>query len=79
MFMKHTYENNSDKILSFLKISSDFVNVFLSKYSGEDFQKSVQPAVPKYFVWKFLRFSEKIWGFKILSFLSENFSEVSIF
>ena len=67
---------NSDKILRFLKISFYFQNVFGSKYSEENFRKSVQPAAPKYFVWKFLRFSEKICGFKILRFLSENFSEL---
>ena len=59
----------SDKILKFLKISSDFQNVFLSKYSEENFLKSLQPAAPKYFVWKFLRLSEKISGFKSLRFL----------
>ena len=41
---------NSDKILIFLKISSDFQIVFLSKYSDRNFQKYVQPAAPKYFV-----------------------------
>ena len=69
---------NSDKILRILTIFSDFQNVFLSKYSQENFQKSVQPTAPQYFVWKFLRISEKIWGFKILRFLSENFSELVI-
>ena len=64
---------NSDKILKILKISSDLQNVFLLKYSEENFQKNVQPAAPKYVVWKFLRFSKKIGGFKIFEFLSENF------
>ena len=70
------YFQNSDKILRFLKISSDFQIVFLSKFSEENFQKSFQPAAPKYFVWKFLRFSEKIGQLKILRLLSENFSEL---
>ena len=65
-----------DKILRFLTISTDFQIVFLSKYSEENFQKSVQPVAPKYFVLKFLRLSEKIGGFKIFRFLSENFSEL---
>ena len=64
------------KNLRILKIFSDFQIMFLSKYSEENFQKSVQPAAPKYFVWEFLRFSEKIGGFKIIRFLSENFSEL---
>ena len=42
----------------------------------ENFLKSVQLAAPKYVVQKFLRFSEKIGGFKIFRFLSENFSEL---
>ena len=66
--------NNGPKV----QYSSDFQNVFLSKYLKENFQKSVQQAAPKYFVWKFLRFSEKIGGFKILRFLSENFSELRL-
>ena len=40
---------NSDKILRFLTISTDFQIVFLSKFSEENIQKSVQPAAPKYF------------------------------
>ena len=59
------------KILRILIKFSDFQNVFLSKYSDKNFQKSVQPAAPKYFVWEFLRFSKKICGFKILRFFSE--------
>ena len=55
---------------------SIFQNVFLSKYSEKNFQKSVQPAAPKYFVQKFHRYSEKFGGFKIFRFLSENFSEL---
>ena len=50
--------------------------MFPSKYFEENFQKSVQPAAPKYFVWKFIRFSEKIWVLKNLRFLSENFLEL---
>ena len=69
---------NSDQILRFLKISTDFQIVLLSKYSEENFQKSVQPAAPKKCVRNFYRFSEKIGGFKILRFLSENFSDFSI-
>ena len=33
-----------------------FLNCIHSKYSEENFQKSVQPPAPKYFVWKFLTF-----------------------
>ena len=58
-YQQKNYQN-SDKILRILKISSDFQNVFLTKY----------------FVLKFLGFSEKIGGFKIFRFLSENFSEL---
>ena len=39
------------QILRFLKISTYFLFAFLSKYSDKNFQKSVQPAAPKYFVW----------------------------
>ena len=46
------------------------------KIFWENFQISVQPAAPKYFVQKFLKFSEKIGGFKILRFFSKNFSEL---
>ena len=59
----------NNKILRILKISTDFQIVFLSKFSEEKFQKSVQPAAPKNFVWKFLRFFEKICRFKIFRFL----------
>ena len=65
----------SDQILRFLKISTDFQIVFLSKYSEENFQKSVQPVAPKNLSEKFSNFSKKIGGFKLLTFLSENFSE----
>ena len=58
---QHKIYQNSNKILRFLTISTDFLIVFLSKYSEENFQKSVQPAATKYFVWKFLRFSNKNW------------------
>ena len=50
-------------------MSTDSLILFLSKYSEENFQKSVQPDAPNNFVWKFLRFSEKIDGFKIFRFL----------
>ena len=43
---------NNKKILRILKISSDFQNAFLSIYSENNFQKSVQPAAPKHFVCK---------------------------
>ena len=48
----------------------------LSKYFVENFMKSILPAAQKYFVWNFLRFSEKIGGFKIFIFLLENVSEL---
>ena len=59
---------NSCKIIIILKISSDFQNVFLSKYSEENFQKSVQPATPKYFVWNFSDFLKKLVSSKFLDF-----------
>ena len=70
---------NSDKTLRFLKISSDFQNVFLSKYSDKLFQKSVQPAAPKYFVWEFLRFSKKFVGSKFSDFCQNFFFRIQIF
>ena len=48
---------NFDEICRFQKISADFQIIFLSKYSEEIFQKSVQPAAPNFFVRKFLSFS----------------------
>ena len=66
------------KIPWILKISSDFEDVLILKYSVKKFLKFVQPAAPKHFVWKFLRFSEKIGWFKIFIFLLENFSELRI-
>ena len=69
-------------ILSTKKFSEfwNFPQIFkLCSYQNvprKNFQKFAQPATPKYFVWKFLRFSAKIGGFKILRFLSKNFSEL---
>ena len=53
--------------------------MFLSKYSEESFQKSVQPAARKCFVWKFLRFSEKIWGLKFSDFCQKIYQKSYFF
>ena len=49
------------KILKFLTISTNFQIVFLSKYSEENFQKSVQPAAQKDFVPKISQTFWKNW------------------
>ena len=39
---------NSDQIIRSMKVYTDFLTVFLSTYSQENFQKSVQPTAPKF-------------------------------
>ena len=60
------------------KITTDFQILFLSKFSKENFQKSVQPAhaCTKIFCLKISQIFWKNWGFKIFRFLSDNFSEL---
>ena len=67
---------STKKILRILTISKDFQNVFLSKYSEENFEKSDQPLHQNILSENFSDFLKKIGGFKILRFLSQNFSEL---
>ena len=69
---------NSDQIIRFMKIYTDFLTVFLSIYSQENFQKQSSQQHQN-FCRKFFRSSEKIGGFKIFCFLSENLSAIRFF
>ena len=71
---------NSDQILEFLKISTDFQIVFLLKYSEENFfQKSVQPAAPNFICREISQIFWKNWWVKNFQILVRKFLRTHIF